>query len=148
MDQYYFTSTYSEAPEIPGEGGLLSGFPAVIDYADNLVKAFPQILAESVNAVLQEHVEDSRELLDRQEEYSGMSQYYDVVQGESPEEFHFGFDYMPDHLKERANALEFGDAFNPPRAFVRRNVFKKVDELGNKISKKVNHRLGESSLDA
>ncbi len=147
MDQNSSMPTYSTS----SSQGLFSGIPAVIAYGDLLYDNIPEIIAESVNVVLDKHVVDSQKSLRRQPEYNSVAKYYDVQQSSDRRtSFNFGFFHpangrLTAKTQQRIHDLEYGDAENPPRAFVRRNLFKKVDSLGNEITKEIRSRLGESS---
>ena len=94
-------------------------------------------------------MEDAHKDLNRQEEYARVANHYDVERSEDREvAFNFGFfnpknRALSENEQALINALEYGDAENPPRAFVRRNLFKKVDQLGREITKEINRGLGE-----
>ena len=53
-------------------------------------------------------------------------------------ELDFGFFNVPDSISHKPLELEVGDAIKPPKAFVRRTIFKKLDDVVEDIGKKVN----------
>ena len=102
-----------------------------------------------MNEVLEEHVKESRENLEKDDDYRRLSQYYDVVSNEDEQdELVFGLFDVPTQLQTKATALEFGDATTPPRAFVRRTLFKEGDKVANKVGKGVRRAMGEVVVDA
>ena len=133
--------------DLPSNRGpsLLSGTPAVLSQAFEFVKTLPSVFAQAANEVLEEHVSESRERLEHDEDYQSIAKYYDVVQvdkGEGIEgegiEMDFGFFKVPPNLGHKPLELEVGDAINPPKAFVRRTIFKKLDDVVEEIGRKVN----------
>ena len=130
-------------------GGLISGIPSAVEYADLLSSLLPAMLEYSMNEVLEEHVKESRENLEKDDDYRRLSQYYDVVSNEDEQdELVFGLFDVPAQLQTKATALEFGDATTPPRAFVRRTLFKEGDKVANKVGKGVRRAMGEVVVDA
>jgi hypothetical protein len=98
------------------------------------------VFAQAANEVLEEHVSESRERLERDDDYQSIAKYYDVVQVDESDgvELEFGFFKVPDSLSHKPMELEVGDAIHPPKAFVRRTIFKKVDGLVEEMGRKVN----------
>jgi hypothetical protein len=146
------TPTFNDAPD--SSDGLISGIPAVVEYSSYLLSLLPDILTDATNEVLAEHVEASRESLLRDDDYSALASYYDVVQDEDEggvrvnsdggtDELVFGLFDVPAKHHNRAMALEFGDPATPPRAFVRRTVFKEADKVGDAISQIIRKEMGE-----
>ena len=130
-------------------GGIISGIPSAVEYADYLITRLPDMLETSMNEVLEEHVKESRENLEKDDDYRRLSQYYDVVSNEDEQdELVFGLFDVPAQLQTKATALEFGDATTPPRAFVRRTLFKEGDKVANKVGKGVRRAMGEVVVDA
>ena len=130
-------------------GGIISGIPSAVEYADYLITRLPDMLETSMNEVLEEHVNESREYLKRDDGYRRLSQYYDVVEDEDEQHtLVFGLFDVPAHLQAKATALEFGDATTPPRAFVRRTLFKEGDKVANNVGKGVRRAMGETVADA
>jgi hypothetical protein len=130
-------------------GGFISGIPSAVEYADYLITWLPDMLEDSMNETLEEHVNESREYLKRDAGYSRLAQYYDVVEDEDEQHtLVFGLFDVPAHLQDRATALEFGDATTPPRAFVRRTLFKEGDKVANEVGKGVRRAMGEVVADA
>ena len=143
MAQFGGTPSHSvDLPYSTSGRGLITGLPEVLAYGQALIDSLPSVLATSVNEALEEHVEESRKRLKHDEDYEDLASYYDVSQSDIGE-FEFGFLDAPDRLQEKITALEFGDAEQPPRAFVRSTLFKRVPRVFEKISSKVNYRLGE-----
>ena len=136
------TPTFNDAPD--SSDGLISGVPAVVEYSSYLLSLLPDLLTDATNEVLAEHVEESREYLLGDDDYSALASYYDVVQDEDePDELVFGLFDVPAKHHNRAVALEFGDPTTPPRAFVRRTVFKEADKVGDAISQIIRKEMGE-----
>jgi len=142
MAQYDDAPSYSFDLPVDRGPSLLSGTPAVLGYAYDLLSTLPSVFAQAVNEVLEEHVSESRERLERDDDYQSIAEYYDVVQVEDGEgegfELDVGFFKVPANLSHKPLELEVGDAINPPKAFVRRTIFKKVDGLVEEIGRKVN----------
>ena len=140
MAQYYDAPSYSS--DLPTDRGpsLLSGTPAVLSYAFEFVATLHSVFAQAANEVLEEHVSESRERLERDDDYQSIAKYYDVVQVDESDgvELEFGFFKVPDSLSHKPMELEVGDAIHPPKAFVRRTIFKKVDGLVEEMGRKVN----------
>jgi len=123
---------------------MISGIPAAVEYASYLLTRLPSILEYSMNDVLEEHVHDARERLDRDGDYRQLARYYDVVENEDEEgELVFGLFDVPERLKDRAQRLEYGDDKTPPRAFVRRTLFKEGEEIAKKVGKGARRAMGE-----
>ena len=134
--------------------GLFNGIPAVVTAGVALIEQFPEIVARSLNEALDTHVTKARERLLDDEEYSELSEYYDVVQMEEDTaieggvELAFGFFGMPAKLEELVTLLEYGDANHPPRAFVRRTVFKEIPSVTDSVGVKISYALGSGVVDA
>lgn len=140
MAQYYDAPSYSF--DLPSDRGpsLLCGTPAVLSYAFDFVNTLPTVFAQAANEVLEEHVSESRERLERDDDYQSIAEYYDVVQVEDGDgvEMDLGFFKVPPSLSHKPLELEVGDASKPPKAFVRRTIFKKLDGMVEEIGRRVN----------
>ncbi len=130
-------------------GGIISGMPSAVAYVDYLLTWLPDIMEDAINETLEEHVNESRESLKRDADYHRLSQYYDVVEDEDVQHtLVFGLFDVPSRMQAKATALEFGDATTPPRAFVRRTLFKANDKIAKKVDDRVRHTMGEVVADA
>ena len=139
MAQYDDAPSYSFDLPVDRGPSLLSGTPAVLTSAFDFLSTLPSVFAQAANEVLEEHVSESRERLERDDDYQSIAKYYDVVQVEDGEgvELDFGFFKVPPNLSHKPLELEVGDAINPPKAFVRRTIFKKLDDVVEEIGRKV-----------
>tara|TARA_B100000929_G_C15452791_1_gene401742 strand:- start:229 stop:678 length:450 start_codon:yes stop_codon:yes gene_type:complete len=134
-------STSSVAPQ--GSPSLIEGTPAVIQYAEAVIKVLPTAYFMAVNVALEEHVEETRKQLEQDPEYSDLSGYYDVsgVVEDDGIELEFGFFGVPSNLEGLVSRLEYGDETQPPRGFVRRTVYKQFEDIAKNISTKTNVAL-------
>jgi hypothetical protein len=139
-----FNAPFSTASGRTHGPSLVSGIPSVIQYAKAMLEAFPSTYAMAVNVALEDHVSTARKELEHDTEYSDLSEYYDVVGevGDDGIELEFGFFKVPDNLKGLVSRMEFGDANHPPRAFVRRTVYKGLEDIVKDISTTVNVTFG------
>ena len=142
MAQYDDAPSYSFDLPVDRGPSLLSGTPAVLTSAFDFLSTLPSVFAQAANEVLEEHVSESRERLERDDDYQSIAKYYDVVQVEDGEgegvELDFGFFKVPPNLSHKPLELEVGDAINPPKAFVRRTIFQILDDVVEEIGRKVN----------
>ena len=148
MAQYNAPFPSSPSPD------LIAGTPAVLGYGRLLLELLPSIYAQSLNEALEDHVSKTRRRLEHDDDYAGLAEYYDVVHVKNDSDsdegitLDFGFFGVPTKLHNRVVQLEYGDANQPPRAFVRRTVFKHFDDVIDALSLKVNHTIGTSMVDA
>jgi|TARA_B110001454_G_C12538159_1_gene358195 hypothetical protein len=129
-------------------GFFSSGIPAQISYGNRLYLQLADLTEIAVNKALQKHVDESRTKLERDEEYAPLAPYYDVRQVEDSDDlFEFGLYDVPRSHQPLAKALEFGANSVPPRAFLRRNLFKEAKTLSKDISRELNRLMGEVVTD-
>ena len=126
-------------------GLFSSGIPAFISYGNRLYLQLPEITASAINEALDHHVTEARKVLSRDENYAELAPYYDVTQDEDGGDMlSFGFYNLPDHLSERASALEYGDAKGTPmQGFIRRTLHREAEPLGDQISVESDRLMGE-----
>ena len=139
-----FNAPFSTSSGSTHGPSLIDGAPSIINFAETMIGSLPSIYAMAVNVTLEDHVSTARKDLERDTEYSALSEYYDVVGevGDDGIELEFGFFNVPDNLKGLVSRMEFGDADHPPQAFVRRTVYKKFEGIVNDISTTVNTTFG------
>ena len=140
-----FNAPFSPASEVMFGPSMIGGTPSVFQYAELLIESIPSIYSLSINNVLAEHVNDTRKKLKHDEEYSDLSDYYDVEgthDGDYGIELELGFFGVPDNLKDLVSRLEYGDANHPARAFVRRTAYKQFEDIVKDVSTKVNVAIG------
>ena len=125
-------------------GFFSSGIPAQISHGNRLYLQLADLTEIAVNKALQTHVDKSRTKLERDEEYALLAPYYDVRQVEdSVDLFEFGLYDVPRRYQSLAKAMEYGTNSIPPRAFLRRNLFKEAKSLSKEISQELDRLMGE-----
>ena len=130
-------------------GFFSSGIPAQISYGNRLYLQLADLMEIAVNKALQQHVDESRIKLERDEDYAPLAPYYNARQMEDSEDlFEFGLFDVPRRFHSLANALEYGSTNIPPRAFLRRTLFKEAKTLSKDISRELNRLMGEVVADA
>ena len=143
----------SDSPPIQGDG-IFNGIPSAITAVEDLLGLFPSVYIRALNEALEDHVTDTRKRLEHDSEYSELSEYYDVVQvtdeslSEDGIELSFGFVGLSDKLEKLVTRLEYGDANQPPRALIRRTVFKEITPITDVIGAKISYALGTGVVDA
>ena len=95
MAQYDDAPSYSFDLPVDRGPSLLSGTPAVLTSAFDFLSTLPSVFAQAANEVLEEHVSESRERLERDDDYQSIAKYYDVVQVEDGEGEGIGMQVEP-----------------------------------------------------
>lgn len=127
--------------DIP-DTGLFSGIPAAVSYANLLSTALSEVLEYCMNEALEEHVEEYRGTMDKDEDYRPLARYYDVEQDEEDVgDLMFDFYGLPSHLRAKATALEYGAPPEPARALMRRTLFKDAREVLKGVGKDIDIAL-------
>jgi len=127
--------------DIP-QSGLFFGIPAAVSYANLLDTSLALVLEHYMNEALEEHVNEVRETLSKDDDYHDLARYYDVVQDEDEaNELVFAFYGLPPNLRAKADVLEYGDEMNVPRAFMRTTVFSGVRSLFKGLGNNIDYSI-------
>jgi len=125
-------------------GFYWTGIPSHIGFGNLLYLRFPELTEYAVNKALDKHVEEVRENLSRDDQYSDLAPYYDVVQDEEESDMlHSGLFDVPARLQAKALSLEYGDATQPPQGFLRKAALSGADDVSDYIKSNMDWALGE-----
>jgi hypothetical protein len=125
-------------------GFYWTGIPSHISSGNLLYQRLPELTEDAVNKALDKHVEEVRERLSRDGQYSDLAPYYDVIQDEEElDMLHSGLFDVPARLQSKAFSLEYGDATQPPQGFLRKAALSGADDVSDYIKSNMDWALGE-----
>jgi hypothetical protein len=136
---------YRDADSYDEFSGLYwTSIPSHVSFGNLLYLRFPSMVEESVNKALHKHVGEVRESLLRDEQYSDLAPYYDVVQDEEEVDIiHSGLFDVPDRLQAKALALEYGDSNQAPQGFLRKAALSGAAGISDDIKSNMDWAMGE-----
>ena len=125
-------------------GFYWTGIPSHIVHGNLLYQRFPEITEEAVNKALDKHVEEVRDRMSKDKQYSDLSPYYDVWQDEDEADtLNAGLFGVPAHLQAKALSMEYGDANQPPQGLIRNAALSGADDVSDYLEDNMNWAMGE-----